>query len=315
MKYDRLLRLTSLIDYISSAPGKNYQFYAEKFGVHPRTIRRDINALSEAGFPVETSAGIRFINDIQLPEINFNYNQAFTLMIALSELKRYTQFGGELDEVKEKLESILPEELLNIAKKIENRVGIYPSRPEIAAEISDKMMPLISSLINNRRIEIKYYSFSSDETKKRKVDPYGIFFRRRDWYLVGYCHLREDLRTFRFSRILDWEHINQYFELPADFDLDTYVTECWELMRSEAAKIKVKFSSSVAQLILETKFNKQEEKKELSDGSVLYSVEVKGWKEVFFWILSFGGDAEIISPDWLKDKASEEAEKMLEKYS
>ncbi|MBM7555641.1 helix-turn-helix transcriptional regulator [Halanaerobacter jeridensis] len=315
MKYDRLLRLTSLIDYISSAPGKTYQFYADEFGVHPRTIRRDIDALSEAGLPVETSAGIRFINDIQLPEIDFNYNQAFTLMIALSELKRYTQFGGELTEVKKKLKETLPDKLVAMVEEIEKRIGIYPSRPEIATEISDKMMPIISSLINNRRIKINYYSFSSDETTQRKIDPYAVFFRRRDWYLVGFCHLRNQLRMFRFSRILEWEHLDQYFELPNDFDLDTYVTECWELMRNDPAEIEVKFSSDVAQLILETEFNKQEEKEKLADGSVLYRVQVKGWKEVFFWILSFGGDAEIISPDWLRDKAKGEVERMLEKYN
>ncbi|ADL12351.1 helix-turn-helix transcriptional regulator [Acetohalobium arabaticum] len=315
MKYDRLLRLTSLIDHIASAPGKNFQFYADKFGVAARTIRRDVDTLAEAGLPVETSAGIRFINDIELPNINFTYNEAFALMIALSELKRYTQFDGELEQVKVKLEEVFPDKLAEIAKEIEKRVGIYPSRTEIATEISDKMMPIISSLIDNRRLEIKYYSFSSDEVKWRKVDPYGVFFRRRSWYLAAYCHLADEVRTFRFSRVREWNHLREYFELPDDFNLDEYVTESWELMKGEPAEIEVKFASDVAQLILETEFNKDEEKELLKDGSVIYRVKVEGWREIFYWILSFGGDAEIIKPDWLRSKAEDEAKRMLKLYS
>lgn len=315
MKYDRLLRLTSLIDHISSVPGKNYQFYAEKFGVSTRTIRRDVDTLAEAGLPVETSAGIRFINEVELSDINFTYNEAFSLMIALSELKRYTQFDGELEQVKIKLKQVLPDKLAGIVQEIEKRVGIYPSRTEIATEVSDKMMPIISSLIDNRRLKIKYYSFSSNEVKWRKIDPYGVFFRRRGWYLAAYCHLVNEIRTFRFSRVREWKHLKEYFKLPNDFDLDEYVTECWELMKGESAEVEVKFSSDVAQLILETEFNKHEEKELLEDGSVIYRVKVEGWREIFYWILSFGGDAEIIKPDWLRDKAENEAEKMLGLYS
>jgi predicted DNA-binding transcriptional regulator YafY len=314
LKYDRLLRLTQLIDNIASVPGRNYQFYADMFEVHPRTIKRDINLLGEAGLAIETSAGIRFMNKIKLPEINFTHNEAISLMIALSELKRYINFDGQLDQVKDKIAEIIPNNLLKIVEKIEERVGIYHGTDNVALRSSDQLNPLISCLIDNRKISIKYNSRNSNNINWRKVSPYGLFFRRRAWYLVAYCELRDEIRTFRLNRIIEWEHHRQYFKLPCDFNLDNYVMKSWEVMRGDPAKIKVIFSARVSDLIMEAVFHKEEVKEYLDDGSVVYKIEVKGWKEVFLWILSYGSDAEIINPEWLRKKAEEEAEKMLKNY-
>jgi len=314
LKHARLVRLAGLIDYITKVPGMNYQYYASKLGVSARTIRRDVDVLEEAYFPIERSAGIRFISKVKLPEVSFSYHEALSLMVALGELKRYAEFDGILEKVKEKVAATLPDRLSEIVQEIEKRVGIYPSTGKIAARVSDKFNSILSCILDNRSVKINYKSRKSGKTFWRKVDPYGIFFRRRGWYLVAYCHEVGKRITFRFSRILELEHMKKSFKLPADFDLDSYVMESWELMKGEPAEIEVKFSPRVGDLIIEAVFHEQEEKELLEDGSVLYKIRAQGWKEVFFWILSYGGDAEIISPKWIRDRAREEAEKMMKNY-
>ncbi|HEY7416564.1 MAG TPA: WYL domain-containing protein, partial [Ktedonobacteraceae bacterium] len=56
----------------------------------------------------------------------------------------------------------------------------------------------------------------------RMFDPYGLVCRGGYWYVVGYCHLREDLRTFRLDRIQQVEMRDEMFQPPLDFDSVAY---------------------------------------------------------------------------------------------
>src|SRR5215471_217915 len=77
-------------------------------------------------------------------------------------------------------------------------------------------------------VEISYYSPRSGKTTERRVDPYGLAMRRGVWSLVGYCHLRKDIRTFQVHRVrglkVNPAKPRSYdFEVPAGFRLEDYV--------------------------------------------------------------------------------------------
>ncbi|MCK4666956.1 WYL domain-containing protein [Candidatus Dependentiae bacterium] len=57
------------------------------------------------------------------------------------------------------------------------------------------------ALDEKKVIEIEYYSPWTQERTIRKLDPYELIFRADNAYLLGYCHLRRDFRTFRLDRI------------------------------------------------------------------------------------------------------------------
>jgi predicted DNA-binding transcriptional regulator YafY len=80
-----------------------------------------------------------------------------------------------------------------------------------------------------RQVFLRYLSWRG-EGSERNFDPYGILFYEGYWYTSGYCHLRQDLRTFRIDRILALEPGEQSFERPADFDLVAHVMESSALM-------------------------------------------------------------------------------------
>jgi len=77
-------------------------------------------------------------------------------------------------------------------------------------------------------VEIAYHSPKRPEPSSRKVDPYGLVLRRGVWSLVGYCHLRQGLRTFHVHRIRALKMNTSKprthdFEVPADFAIDAHV--------------------------------------------------------------------------------------------
>jgi predicted DNA-binding transcriptional regulator YafY len=52
-----------------------------------------------------------------------------------------------------------------------------------------------------------------------------------------------------------------------------------------------------------------------ADGSALFTVTVAGWEEMLYWILSFGADAEVISPDAMREAVAKTAQAMVERYA
>ena len=75
---------------------------------------------------------------------------------------------------------------------------------------------------------MSYQSPKYPELIERRVDPYGLALRRGVWTLVGYCHLRQGLRTFHVHRIRQLKMNTAKprtpdFEVPQDFSLDAHV--------------------------------------------------------------------------------------------
>ena len=71
---------------------------------------------------------------------------------------------------------------------------------------------------------MSYLSLDNQATQ-RKVEPYGIVAWDSHWYLVGYCCLRQDYRTFRLDRMEQVEQLGEFFERPANFDCRAYLAE------------------------------------------------------------------------------------------
>lgn len=91
------------------------------------------------------------------------------------------------------------------------------SRPDVSLVIN-----LSEAIGQQQRIAIDYRSHH-DQVTHRKVEPYGIVGWDGHWYLVGYCCLRQDYRTFRLDRIQQLEMLAEPFERAEGFDCQAYV--------------------------------------------------------------------------------------------
>jgi predicted DNA-binding transcriptional regulator YafY len=89
--------------------------------------------------------------------------------------------------------------------------------PPVPSE-NDFVAPLSLAVQQRQPVLLGYRSWRGERTQRR-FDPYGIVFNEGYWYTAGYCHLRQDLRTFRLDRMLTLEPMEGGFERPADFDV------------------------------------------------------------------------------------------------
>jgi predicted DNA-binding transcriptional regulator YafY len=86
------------------------------------------------------------------------------------------------------------------------------------------MMTMSRAAQSQRRVMMRYRSRQEEETQ-RGLDPYGLARYQGEWYVVGHCHLRNDLRSFRLDRVLDVKLTDGSFERPAHFDALAYLVK------------------------------------------------------------------------------------------
>jgi proteasome accessory factor C len=184
------------------------------------------------------------------------------------------------------------------------------ARPEAAPGAGAAALPKLQAAISDRKsVEFDYYTIARDETLARRVDPYGLQLVAGEWYLVGRCHLREAVRTFRLSRIrsrvVHATRAPHDFEIPADFDLGAFRDRpAWQLGASlERARIRV--AADLGWWVA-THWSHCGDLTWLEDGALEYETPYADGRALLSWALGMGGSAEVLAPEELRNQARDQ---------
>jgi predicted DNA-binding transcriptional regulator YafY len=114
-----------------------------------------------------------------------------------------------------KIERVLPEGLRSRVQAVQSVVAFQPA-PAVPQPQGEIVSTLSLAAHQQRRVELCYRS--RGEETVRRFDPYGLVYHWSRWYVVGWCHLRQDVRVFRLDRVVSAEIEDQLFIRPPDFD-------------------------------------------------------------------------------------------------
>lgn len=288
----------------------------EKFGVSRATIERDIAILRQWG-QIKRKDGKFGLSEMKFLPTSFNAMEALALRIAGTTFAEHAgaAYKGALASALKKIDLALPQKLSAEVRKAEGRVAV--SQPVVREFSADIYQSLQEAILRHHPVDITYFSRSQGEPTKRRIDPYGLAFRIGAWYVVGYCHLRKDIRTFSLDRI-KWLRVEEQmrFRYPADFNLQEWLARGWQLQSAgEPTEVVVRFGPKIASWILGGQWHPSQQIDKNKDGSVTFRVTVSGFEEMRYWILSFGADAEVIAPDSLRASVAEIAGRMVGTYA
>jgi predicted DNA-binding transcriptional regulator YafY len=168
-------------------------------------------------------------------------------------------------------------------------------------------LPKLQAAVADRKtVRFSYYAISRDEVMERAVDPYGLQLVAGEWYLIGRCHLRDDVRTFRLSRIRSRvTHATRMphdFVPPAGFDIAAYRDRpAWQLgAATQTARVRI--SSRMAWWV-EAHYAHCGRLEAQGDGGVVFETAVANPRPLISWTLGLADDAEVLEPPALRDEA------------
>jgi predicted DNA-binding transcriptional regulator YafY len=104
------------------------------------------------------------------------------------------------------------------------------------------------------------------------------------------------------------------FEVPSDFDLESYMQSPFKVIHDKPVKVKIRFEKKIAGYIKEKIWHHSQKIEPQKDGSIIFSAEVAGTDEVRHWLLSWGRCAEVITPQFLREEIARELSDCLKKY-
>lgn len=301
MQLDRLIQIVFLLLRHENITAKQL---AEELGVSTRTIYRDIDILSVAGIPITSQkgygGGLSLIQGFSLDKSYFTQEEQNNIIQALQILKssNYPDAEKALNKVAGLFSHNLQSEWLEIDFS-------YWGSPE---KERNNITALERAIINKYVITFTYFNAGLTITNQI-VEPLKLVFKSHAWYLVAYSKRKNDIRTYKMSRIRELQITNQLFEreLPKDFSItptykEEYNTPIFILHFSEKIAYKV--------------YDEFQEKyiKKLDNGTleVAFRYQLSDW--TFLYLLSFGEYVEIIEPVEARIILREKAQKILSMY-
>jgi predicted DNA-binding transcriptional regulator YafY len=200
---------------------------AEELEVSPRTIYRDLDALSLAGVPVYAdrgpSGGISLLDDYRTNLTGLTQNEVRSLfMFTVPGLFADLQVDKTQEAATLKLLASLPSPFRQDAELARQRIHLDPAAWFQPPEATPHLSILQDAIWQNQRLRLVYRRADGNWVK-RLVDPYGLVAKTSVWYLVAGA--MRGIFTYRVSRIQEAEITDSTFERPTDFDLPGYWTK------------------------------------------------------------------------------------------
>ena len=276
---------------------------AEYFEVSVRTIYRDIDTLSSAGIPIYAlqgkGGGISLLDNYVLDKSVLSEQEQNEILYALQSLS-ITQ-APEADKVLAKLSNLFNK---NRTSWIE--VDLSPWGSDDKGISQFKLIK--DAILSHRMIEFNYFGSSGEKTVRR-VEPMKLIFKINAWYLQAFCLTRNAIRMFKIVRMSDVQMTQEVFieKMPESLPSGSQTQE-----DSKWIEICLKISADGAYRVYD-----EFEEKDISknkDGSFTIITHLPENEWLIRYILSFGADAEVVSPQHIRDTIENELNKIILKY-
>ncbi|RMG14968.1 MAG: WYL domain-containing protein [Planctomycetota bacterium] len=248
----RLRRLLSIIPLIRRRGGVSLEELQKRLGVSKRELQGDLDAIMLCGVPPYLPndyisvfidgdrVTVDYADHFARPA-SLTLQEALALRLALTRLPVPDE--GELFEAHvellDSLDKLIGGENLS---SLEGRIDAPKFQP-----IEERLRIIDDAVRDRRRVEIDYYSPSSERVGKRTIRPYGRGDRFGNQYLVAYCERAGALRSFRIDRIADIAPLAEgpSFERPEDFDLQRALDDIGP-KRGEVKPVRLRFHKDIA---------------------------------------------------------------------
>ena len=285
---------------------------------HSRTLRRDLDALEEIGYPLVTDrvdgrTRWRLLDGFRdVPGLRFSPTE----LMALTFTRRLiapldgTELHASLQSALSKAAAMLPPQGLGLIQQLEGvfSVGLGPhKRYRRHRETIDRVTQAIA---RKRTLQMRYESASRGRTTRREVDPYRLWYASGGLYLIAYCHLRREPRMFAVERIKSVAPTDHPYQMPLHFDLEGFVQDALTVMRGPRIAVVLEFEKATAAWAKDRVWHVSQRLERRPGGRLRMTLEVAETRELIGWILSFGSGVTVIEPAKLRGDVLAEAAKI-----
>ena len=318
-----LIRQWTLLQRVAGSRDQTIPGLSQSLGVSTRTIRRDLAALQEAGFPIYDGPGegkkvwrveTKSLGALARTGLTLSELCALYFSRALIDCFAGTHLLADVQSALGKFEAALTPQMKKFLDRLPGIVTAKPAgRKKQGADTHRIIAMLLESILHQHVVTMRYHSWSSAKEKEYVVHPYRLAHVQGGLYLIAYVPGYKEVRTFAVERIRSATRSDKSFEPIAEFDADPF-THSLGAYRGARTRITLVFHPRVAAYIKERTWHASQRIRDRADGSVAMTIEVSDDYALRSWILSFGRLVRVTSPPALASWVLEELDGAREQY-
>lgn len=292
-------------------------------GVHQRTIRRDIEALAQAGFPLydEKINGtamwklrakpFRSLEDaglsvIELCALYFSRTLLGTLAGAA--------FQDDADRAMAKIERALPASCRRFLDRlpVALKATVSGRKKQDEKKVREFVTRATEALMNQRRLAMRYESASSQRARDYVIEPLRISYCGGGVYLTACVEAYGEIRNFAFERIRTLGVLDERFE-PRPLPVEPFAHSLGAYSGTPE-RIEIEFDAAVADYVAGREWHPSQTFERREHGSLLMRLDVCVDPPLRSWILGFAAAARVVAPLRLAQEILESLEDARERY-
>ena len=292
-------------------------------GVSERTIRRDFDALTQAGFPIETSKRDGKTTFLLNREVfrgvaatGFSLSELCALHLSRTVLTAVTggPFRQSLASAFDKLYDALPPSMWKFIESLPDALGAKEHAPRPKDAGSSKVVEaLMSAILSRRRVRMRYHSFSSQQIKDYLVEPYRLAYAQGGLYLQAFVPDYSEMRTFAVQRIEQAVALEESFNPVESASADVF-PHSLGAFSGTPEDVVIEFTAGEAPYVREREFHASQTIEELPGGRIRLRMHVVIDWELQAWVMGFGPAARVITPEAFRQRIVESLEETRATY-
>ncbi|MFO1303188.1 MAG: YafY family protein [Burkholderiales bacterium] len=310
---ERFIRITQLLHERTVVPR---QAFLAELEISHATFKRDLEYMRDrynAPIEFDADAGGYFFDrqgegpKFELPGLWFNEGEVHALLMMehlLASLDQGGFIGKHVEPLRTRLSAIL-DSGKETPDDIRARVRLLAFSPRKVPLEHFETIGLAT--LKRKRLAIRYYARSKDETSEREVSPQRLVHYRGNWYLDAWCHKRDDLRTFAIDGMKDARALeSDAVDVPHE-TLEGYISTGYGIVRAdgEVQWAKLRFTSDRARWVASEVWHPEQRSKLEPNGRYTLEVPYRDDRELILEILKHAGAVEVLEPEALRTKVRE----------
>jgi predicted DNA-binding transcriptional regulator YafY len=319
---ERLERFYKIHQLLTDRKVVSFAAFMERLGVSRASVKRDLEYMRERFHaPIDydpEARGYRFGEPrpgprYELPGLWFSADEAYALLsmhTLLSELQPGL-LEPHIAPLQSRLRAILGGE--PAWKDIEKRIKVF--QPERRTAPTEHFGVVATAVLKRSRLWIRHYNRKEDRETEREISPQRLVHYRDNWYVDGYCHVREALRSFAVDAIRAAElREERAKEIPAA-ELDEHLGSGYGIFAGrEVQWAELRFTPQAARWVSAQSWHPKQRSRVEADGSYVLEIPYAHEQELVMEILKFGADVEVLAPASLRSRLAEDLKRAAARY-
>lgn len=308
-KFSNMLKMIVLLQSRKRIKTKEL---AEALDVGERMVRKYIADLEEANIHVTSipgpTGGYQLKGYDYLNYLDIDKKELVALKLATLEMKKNEKYElySELQMLEDKI-SLVAEDKINYKVKEQEEFGTEI----ITSNDVEQELQLQAAIITRSKVSLGYSSAGSGITQ-RIVRPYAMISKGDSRYLLAFCEMRKEIRTFKLIRIQMLEVLNDKFEIDKNFDIKEFTKGQIGLFHDETICLKLRIRAPLSYSISEKIIVPDQEIIWQEDKSIIFKATMTGKVDIIRWLLPMQSYVTILEPIEFKNEVKNELVKMLD---